>query len=296
MERHFDVFVHSWAPSLESRFRQIFRFTRSLFEDNGPVEAKLFGPGGKHSIFPAGSDWHQISYALSIARGAAMVLEHAQQRGGPFYERVIFSRADTLVVKDLILRTLPPRDDLLYVSGQWQKGLSKTDLRRKDRDVQVTGDFHHITSTVEQIKLLSRLPQILANSTLPVLMHRWFWQQVASSGHGYTVQTDGFISGWHEEVYRKLPIAPMRCLGLERLTRYGMLKSDWDALLPMRDKRECKGEVRRMIEVESTNPYGITRRERLKRKREQRRSNGKWARMAFQQPNVNNGGAFRTPG
>ena len=74
-----------------------------------------------------------------------------------------------------------------------------------------------------------------------------------------------------------------------------MAKSDWDALQPMRDQRECKGEVRKMMEVESTSPFGITRRERLKRRRQQRAgaSRPKWARMATNQLG---GGAFRTPG
>ena len=49
----------------------------------------------------------------------------------------------------------------------------------------------------------------------------------------------------------------MRCLGPERFTRYGMLKSDWDALLPMRDKRECKGEVRRMMEGRAPIRMGL---------------------------------------
>ena len=114
-----------------------------------------------------------------------------------------------------------------------------------------------VLSTREQVELFSRLPALLANSSAPVLMHRWLWRAVCTAGP-FTVQPDGFIAGWYEEVYRKVPITTMRCLGSVGLQRAGVSPADWRTLtrlVGMKSRRECKGEIKKMERLDATSPF-----------------------------------------
>ena len=140
----FDVFAHSWAPSLEGAYRAALNLTAAAFEDNRPVQAELWD-GGRRGLYHNASDWHQISYGLSMARAANLVLDHlaasaasAAESTSPAsgtrtrtrtphvssYARIVFVRADVLLTRDLDLMALPPSDRLVYVSGYRQPALT----------------------------------------------------------------------------------------------------------------------------------------------------------------------------
>jgi hypothetical protein len=67
------------------------------------------------------------------------------------------------------------------------------------------------------------------------------------------------MSDTAQQVFRKLPIAPMRCRGLDAFRRYGVTASSWAALGSMGPRGECKGEVRRMERLESSSPFATSR-------------------------------------
>lgn len=264
-----DIFVHSWAPSLEAEYRREFNFTSAVFEDNSGYAEDLWG-NGKRGIYHNESDWHQLSYALSISKAAALVLNHAtrleaRDPSWRFYSRLVFVRADVLLTRDLLLHERPASAQLVYISGPAQPALTWRQLSATPP--HTTGDMHHVFSTVEQVRLLARLPHLLARLHEPHVMHRWMWRVLTSTtrgggdggaadygGNGTTrrsvdhlpelrVQTDGFVQGWDEDVYRHLPIAAMRCKGQAAFTRYGLSAADWLSLHPFRPHGECKGDV-----------------------------------------------------
>ena len=91
----FDFFAHSWAPALEPAYRRELNFTDARFEDNRAYERALWvnGSGESRHVFNASSDWHQISYALSMSKAAEMVLAHEAVISEPDLERLFYSHA-----------------------------------------------------------------------------------------------------------------------------------------------------------------------------------------------------------
>ena len=210
----FDLFAHSWAPNLEGAYRRHFNFTSAVFEDNRHYEEEWWA-GGRRGIYHNGSDWHQISYALSMSKAAQLVLDHAARMAAErpswrFYSRVVFVRADVVLTRDLTFVDRPAAARVVYVSGPYQPTLTWRHLSGE----HFTGDIHHIFSTIEQLRLCSRLPQLLAERHEAHAMHSWMWRTLTAATRGtrteLLVQTDGFVQGWDEEVYRRLPIASMR--------------------------------------------------------------------------------------
>jgi hypothetical protein len=167
----FRVFAHSWSPELEAGYRTALPLEAALFEDNRPYQARLWA-GGAAGIFNGQSDWHQLSFAVSMSKAATLVLEYAN-RSGRFFERVVFARPDVLMVTDLSFEKLPPAADLAYVSGNKAPAYSARDLKRypeasyrkPGHGRQYSGDLHYVFSTRAQVEMIARLPELLASSS-----------------------------------------------------------------------------------------------------------------------------------
>ena len=232
----FDFFVHSWAPDLELAFRRAWNFSVVAFEDNQPYETSW--AAGRMGPRDNTTDWHQLSYALSISKAAELVLAHAQ-RMERFYDRVVFARADVLMTRDLRFAALPASDQTIYVSGERKPALTARD-RDSDR---ITGDMHVVLSTIDQLRLFARLPDLLSKHHVPLVHHRWMWRALTAASPSLRIQPDGFREAVDEAVYRTIPHGPMRCRGQATYQRYGVDEAEWAALQPMKDMSECKGEL-----------------------------------------------------
>ena len=221
----FDVFAHSWAPDLEAAYREALPLAAAEFEDNRPYQRKMWAKGTA-GLYNRSSDWHQLSYALSMAKAASLVLAHAEWRWPPprFYDRVVFARADVLMTRDLRLdsASLPPSASRVYVSGN-----SRPATKLSSRPT--LGDLHYVFSTREQLQVISRLPELLQASTEAHVHNQWSWRVLVRNN--FSVHSDGFIESWDEGVYRKLRVGvAMRCKGRERFRRYGIDDAEWDAI------------------------------------------------------------------
>ena len=230
----FDFFVHSWAPDLESTFRNALNFSVVAFEDNQPYEASW--AAGRMGPRDNATDWHQLSYALSISKAAELVLAHAQ-RMERFYDRIVFARADVLMTRDLRFAAMPASDQTIYVSGERKPALTARD---RTSDGQ-TGDMHSVLSTIDQLRLFARLPDLLSKYHVPLVNHRWLWRALTTASPSLRIQTDGFREAIDEAVYRTLPHCPMRCRGQPFYQRYGVDEVEWAALQPMKELAECNG-------------------------------------------------------
>ena len=219
----FDIFAHSWAPDLEAAYRDALPLAAAEFEDNRPYQRKMWAKGTA-GLYNRSSDWHQLSYALSMAKAASLVLAHAERRWPPprFYDRVVFARADVLLTRDLRLASLPPSASRVYVSGN-----SRPATKLSSRPT--LGDLHYVFSTREQLQVISRLPELLQASTEAHVHNQWSWRVLVRNN--FSVHSDGFIESWDEGVYRKLRVGvAMRCKGRERFRRYGIDDAEWDAI------------------------------------------------------------------
>ena len=105
------------------------------------------------------------------------------------------------------------------------------------------GDFHFTIRHDEALlSLLAAQPYLL-------MQHAGRGALPQAAGHAWLpwlfglrdarLRADHVTPGVDEEVYRKLPWAPIACRGLAGFARYGMTKEDWRRLQPIEEDARC---------------------------------------------------------
>lgn len=236
-EASVDTFLHCWNHELESRLRAVYNTTlrADLFEDNRRVQRDftLNSPHdkmkyrGRRNFLR--SDWRQVSWAISISRAIGLLMKHcrrtsvASSASSSCYDAVIVYRPDVMLIKDLnVSEILENRAQSRNITqgkarksvfvGKWMNG---------------HGDLHLIMpfSAAERfgetvIDFLRRRDNARAHAWLPEIFKHL----------NLAVEMDDIRPGWDEEVYRKIPWAPMTCNGKEAFESYGMTDRDWQQL------------------------------------------------------------------
>ena len=188
----FDVFVHSWSHDLRANFSETYGAIgtghyEAVFEDAVEVETtyqQIFRAQGKKS------DWRQVSWSFSMSRAALMVLNHVRlRRLGSAYERVVITRPDVVLTKDLRLDELSTSADRIYVN----------------QHPGANGDFHFVLSDPAHLRFFATLP--FKAFTFGATMHGWI--KNAANASGLHFKMDQIAPGHDEEVFRK-------CYGLNR--------------------------------------------------------------------------------
>ena len=111
-------------------------------------------------------------------------------------------------------------------------------------------------STLSQLQLFAKLPLLMRESGEAHAMHTFLWRTLtnatAKSTTPLQVQPDGFLQGFDEEVYRKVPGAPMRCKTMKELRRYGIDEDEWRRLklsTTPRPMKECKADLAKVAQL-----------------------------------------------
>ena len=103
----FDVFVHSWNPDLQPKFKELYAPKLTLYEDNKQYEEDI-----KRNVV---RNFAYTSQQMSICRSLRVMQIYAHENKVR-YDKVISYRPDALLYKDMRL-TKDYADDVVYVNS-----------------------------------------------------------------------------------------------------------------------------------------------------------------------------------
>ena len=254
-----DTYIHCWNREVETRLRTIYNASliTAQFDDNRRVQREEMGRAGRAGAGHKApgrlafqrSDWRQVSWAISMSRAIALMVDHCEdehknkdnstgsRRGSsPCYDGVIIYRPDVLLLRDLRVSELGGATTTTTTTtagaaaaaatafvGHWMNG---------------HGDMHLVMPFAAAVRF--------GKTVLPYLRQRdnakaHAWLPGFLKKHlGLVVEMDHLRPGWDEEVYRKIPWAEdMSCHGWEPYQPYGMTLELWNQLGRM-EYRNCE--------------------------------------------------------
>ena len=103
-----DVFVHSWNPDLEPKFKVLYEPKLSFYEDNKQHEADIKGNMVRNFAY--------TSQQMSICRSLRVMQIYAHENDIQ-YDKVISYRPDALLYKDMRLTKDYADDNVVYVNS-----------------------------------------------------------------------------------------------------------------------------------------------------------------------------------
>lgn len=193
---HFDFFIHSWNPDLQSNLIKLYNPKGFLFENNDLYKEEI------NTKIKTPNDYGGISASLSMKKSIELLNDN--------YDLIILYRPDVLLMQDIDFSLY--HQDKIYVNGAlgpdgW------------------TNDFHFIMNVDNIMKFKSLYDSIELGNHHNT--HYWI-NNFVKNIMGKKLTPDTIQPGLHQEVLRKVYSTTIKHFNvpMENLLQYGLTKEE----------------------------------------------------------------------